>query len=830
MRLADRTVLEAHGSSRRAMAARHADGSWLQRVIAALLLSKEMWLVYASSFLCGRASLGSGIFPFGLALFWTVARSGQRTHAVGAALGVVLGMATAAPAYRWLAVLVTLLGGLFLLETEPSPARARRPLRYLWRQALFLALGHLAARLLFANLFEEPLGSPVWLVIEASLVTTSTVIWGPLALLWGSEGRSHFSREEWVGIALFCVMLSLGLAGLQSGPIVPSELWNRLVTLVGASIGGATAGAAVGTAMGWIMGMHGSVPFGGTGVYALAGLLAGLFSFRGKLMVGAGFLLGHLLLSVQIASPAEIVYSLLHALLAVALLVVVPGGWLRALERALPGSRARERFVQVREERLRQAVSDRLAKMGSLLAEMGRIFAVAGAARDEEAGPGGDTASVVRGLTVRLCSRCPGYRKCWDEHLYQTYKEVLDFIQLGRIRGELRDADMPLPLRQRCLKPGHLTQTLHAMLVEREERLRWHARLEGQINVVPAQLQGVASLLEGLADQVRVEIGRSDEVQVILADALREMRIPADVVEVQCRGTEGRFEVLIERPAPCDRIGIWREQVTRVVTRALGAEYVVWQEVCDQDGRCSLRYVPRPPFCLDHASVSIPKEEGVSGDAFHAVDLVDGRVAVMLSDGMGSGAQAALQSETAVSLLATLLETGFDLRSAVRSVNSLLLMRSTEETFATLDAVVIDQFTGRAAFLKVGSAPSFLLRGREVEVIRSDTLPVGIVQQVDVVVEERQLEPGDVIVLVTDGLLDSVARGADQEEWLAGVLRRVGERPALRVLDAVVGEAEHETGGRWDDDATVAVIRYMKRPAEKDAEVIPEYQRLTEAG
>ena len=127
MRLADRTVLEAHGSSRRAMAARHADGSWLQRVIAALLLSKEMWLVYASSFLCGRASLGSGIFPFGLALFWTVARSGQRTHAVGAALGVVLGMATAAPAYRWLAVLVTLLGGLFLLETEPSPARARRP-------------------------------------------------------------------------------------------------------------------------------------------------------------------------------------------------------------------------------------------------------------------------------------------------------------------------------------------------------------------------------------------------------------------------------------------------------------------------------------------------------------------------------------------------------------------------------------------------------------------------------------------------------------------------------------------------------------------------------
>ena len=279
MRLADRTVLEAHGSSRRAMAARHADGSWLQRVIAALLLSKECGSYTLPPFCAEEASWDPASFRSG-SPFLDGSPLGQRTHAVGAALGVVLGMATALPAYRWLAVLVTLLGGLFLLETEPSPARARRPLRYLWRQALFLALGHLAARLLFANLFEEPLGSPVWLVIEASLVTTSTVIWGPLALLWGSEGRSHFSREEWVGIALFCVMLSLGLAGLQSGPIVPSELWNRLVTLVGASIGGATAGAAVGTAMGWIMGMHGSVPFGGTGVYALAGLLAGLFSLR----------------------------------------------------------------------------------------------------------------------------------------------------------------------------------------------------------------------------------------------------------------------------------------------------------------------------------------------------------------------------------------------------------------------------------------------------------------------------------------------------------------------------------------------------------------------
>ena len=134
-----------------------------------------------------------------------------------------------------------------------------------------------------------------------------------------------------------------------------------------------------------------------------------------------------------------------------------------------------------------------------------------------------------------------------------------------------------------------------------------------------------------------------------------------------------------------------------------------------------------------------------------------------------------------------------------------------------------------AAFLKVGSAPSFLLRGREVEVIRSDTLPVGIVQQVDVVVEERQLEPGDVIVRGTDGLLDSVARGADQEEWLAGVLRRVGEKASAPVSTPLERRSTRRAAAGMTTRRR-PVIRYMKRPAEKDAEVIPEYQRLTEAG
>src|SRR5690606_4597872 len=124
--------------------------------------------------------------------------------------------------------------------------------------------------------------------------------------------------------------------------------------------------------------------------------------------------------------------------------------------------------------------------------------------------------------------------------------------------------DMPVPLRQRCLRTHALTQTLHQLLIERAERMRWQKFLEGQLNVVPAQLHGVAALVEGLAGQVRIETGRSDELQVLLMDAFTEERVPAHKVEVRPLGIEGRYEIYVERNEACDGIGMWRDQVRRV--------------------------------------------------------------------------------------------------------------------------------------------------------------------------------------------------------------------------------------------------------------------------
>src|SRR5690606_2616617 len=133
-----------------------------------------------------------------------------------------------------------------------------------------------------------------------------------------------------------------------------------------------------------------------------------------------------------------------------------------------------------------------------------------------------------------------------------------------------------------------------------------------------------------------------------------------------------------------------------------------------------------------------------------------GRLALVLSDGMGAGEKAAAESRTVVGLLQRLLEAGFDQQFAVRMVNSVLLLRSPEETFATIDMAIVDLAGRRAEFLKIGAPPTFIKRGDHVISVRGASLPAGILQQVEADVQCRRVQAGDAIVMMTDGLIDEV--------------------------------------------------------------------------
>lgn len=216
---------------------------------------------------------------------------------------------------------------------------------------------------------------------------------------------------------------------------------------------------------------------------------------------------------------------------------------------------------------------------------------------------------------------------------------------------------------------------------------------------------------------------------------------------------------------------------------------------------------PRARIDLEVGVARRPRAGGtVSGDSYLAAELSRHRVAFALSDGMGVGPRAAWESGTATALLEQMLVAGFTPALAVHAVNTTLLLRAVEEQFATLDLLVIDRETATAEVIKVAAAPSFWVRDGRVEICRRESLPVGILEEIAVEPEVRPISPGDMAVLVTDGVLEE--QGPGGEGRIADLLGRLKLEDAQLLAETVLSYMLDQSGdGR--DDAAVMVVKVV---------------------
>jgi serine phosphatase RsbU (regulator of sigma subunit) len=205
--------------------------------------------------------------------------------------------------------------------------------------------------------------------------------------------------------------------------------------------------------------------------------------------------------------------------------------------------------------------------------------------------------------------------------------------------------------------------------------------------------------------------------------------------------------------------------------------------------------------------VDITDEEpgDVCGDGITSFEA-DGRFYMILSDGMGSGKEAALTSGIVVTLLTRLIQAGAELETALKMMNQ--IVRTAErECSATVDIAEIDLVTGEAKFIKSGAAPSFVLRNGSIFRLQSKTVPIGIMRALDAEMIRFDIEAGDTVVMVSDG----AARSYDEAPWLldlmtndANVLRGDERTGAM----TIVSEAALRGA---TDDITAGVVRVAKR-------------------
>lgn len=209
-------------------------------------------------------------------------------------------------------------------------------------------------------------------------------------------------------------------------------------------------------------------------------------------------------------------------------------------------------------------------------------------------------------------------------------------------------------------------------------------------------------------------------------------------------------------------------------------------------------------FTADFGSFSAAGSLLCSGDTAKLLNCSAGEKYLLISDGMGSGKRAQLDSQLSVHLAAKLLRSGISMSTAQRMINSVLCVKDWEEGFATLDLLRLDLFSGRAEFLRSGAAPAYLLRDGGVIKIECDSFPAGIFSSCDPDVYSCKLFDGDIILMATDGAPDDLPERAGEYCF---------ERPedeAEKIACALGTSCRADAPARADD-LTIAVVKIGMR-------------------
>lgn len=202
--------------------------------------------------------------------------------------------------------------------------------------------------------------------------------------------------------------------------------------------------------------------------------------------------------------------------------------------------------------------------------------------------------------------------------------------------------------------------------------------------------------------------------------------------------------------------------------------------------------------------------EHLCGDNFSVSKLDTQKAVLMLSDGMGSGESAYVKSEQIVELLEQLLEAGFCRELAIELLNSFISFMAEGSACTTLDLIMIDFYTGIADFIKLGASTTFIKRKETVECIRSTSLPVGVLEQIEFDTCARKLYHGDIIVMVSDGVLDGIIF-ENKETYLADLIASISTNNVQLIAETIMKDIENMQRGKMRDDSTVLVTGIWER-------------------
>ena len=369
------------------------------------------------------------------------------------------------------------------------------------------------------------------------------------------------------------------------------------------------------------------------------------------------------------------------------------------------------------------------------------------------------------------CTGCAGKERCWNTEYYENWGVLSHLLQELEQYGEITEDGMEA-WNQICVEPELAANAMTQAYARQRSLLFWNNRLMEQRTAVGEEIYQTAELWRNLAEAMEGNPQKEERLYGKLRGELRYLGIELGSLRIS-RQKEGRTELFLVLRAR-KKLPVSAKTVAEVVSNHFSEKMRPAWNCAAVPGEQfeTFHFVPETRYQMLCGISRITKDgELVSGDNYAFLQKDTGKIVMSLADGMGSGVGACRESEKVIELLEQFLLAGFPQETAVRMINSCMLLQSREQMFSTMDLCMVDLYTAGCDLIKLGAAATFVQSSGEIEVIQSSAAPAGILQQTDYESLHRQLKAGDMVVMMTDGVLDALPE-ENREETMMELIRK----------------------------------------------------------
>ncbi|HAT4183529.1 TPA: stage II sporulation protein E [Clostridium perfringens] len=614
--------------------------------------------------------------------------------------------------------------------------------------------------------------------------------------------QHFFSIDEIVSIELFICLLIVGIGTLSINDISFRNIAAILFIIALAFISDTNMGAGAGITMGIILGFATGNLMESIAIYGACGLVAGIFRESGKLFTALSFNI--IFIIVTLYSGVFNNISFIEALVGTVIFLLIPKKIYNKISLEINKDKKVGHFSEVRFSEIKDELTERLKDFTEVLSVMGK--SLNNLVGNDKLAIKNKGNALVENLSDRTCSDCDMRYMCWKRELHQTYNAFSDLIR----NYENNSGAFPHELEKKCIKKYALVKNLEDIMNIYMVNETLKSRLGEGRKILSNHINNMSVTISEIVDEFGNELHLCTDVEKSIKKSLLKYGINFGSL-ICYNDKNGRIKIKMQMEN-CMGSQTCIKTVLPIISETIGKNMSIGSEGCNinsKNNMCEIVIEEAPKYHINsHVAVATKEGEKFTGDSYSYGRTKDGNYITVISDGMGSGPEAGLESKVSVEIIEKFMEVGFDEKIAIDAVNAIMSIKfSEDEKFSTLDMNKIDLYTGNAKFMKVGAIESFIKRGNKVEVINSNTLPFGVLEEPDVDTVEKQVSNGDVIVSISDGILDVKNDGSFDTTWLIEFLKNTKYRQPKDLSIAILEKAKELSGGKAKDDMTVVVSK-----------------------